>query len=151
MLFSHALRDKKPWKFVLQDYNDIFRLVTVPNLFLTWYVNEHENADEITVTSELKEQFLTTLHTLGIEIQLIIGAWGPQLTVLSPCWINWWELFVNVRFGVILRGNILTSISSTIYVCSCVMRAGKCARSVEEGLFWSWWWSYGISRRTSKA
>ena len=66
---------------MLQDYNDIFKFVTVPNLFLTWYILEHPNADEMDVTEDLKQQFLSTLKEIGIEIFLIIGAWSPQLSV----------------------------------------------------------------------
>jgi hypothetical protein len=85
MLFSLALKERKPWKFVLQDYNDIFGLVTVPNLFLTWYIVEHGPSDnEIDVTSELKQHFLSALNDIGIEIQLIQGAWSPELTVFYP-------------------------------------------------------------------
>jgi hypothetical protein len=83
MLFSRALRDKRSSKFALQDYNDIFSLVTVPNLFLTWYVIHHESesTDEITVTPELKEEFLVTLRELGIEFQFVVGQWGESLIV----------------------------------------------------------------------
>ena len=66
---------------MLQDYNDIFKFVTVPNLFLTWYILHHPNADEMDVTEDLKQQFLSTLKEIGIEIYLIIGAWSPQLSV----------------------------------------------------------------------
>jgi hypothetical protein len=81
-LFQRALEERKPWRFVLQDYNDIFKFVTVPNLFLTWYVMEHgEGTDEMDVTEDLKRQFLKTLQDIGIEIQLIVGAWSSQLSV----------------------------------------------------------------------
>jgi len=67
---------------VLQDYNDIFALVTVPNLFLTWNVSEHgASSSEFDVTVELKDQFLETLHSLGIEFQFVVGAWGNSLIV----------------------------------------------------------------------
>jgi hypothetical protein len=82
-LFSHALKERKKWKFVLQDYNDIFYLVTVPNLFLTWYVLDHEGSDEIVVTTELKQQFLQKLEEIGIQFQFIVGPWGTRLTVRS--------------------------------------------------------------------
>src|SRR5579859_1334366 len=82
MLFSRALKDNKAWKFVLQDYNDIFSLVTVPNLFLTWYVSEHGTADhEINITQELKDEFLRAIHRLGIGFQFVVGAWGASLSV----------------------------------------------------------------------
>jgi protein-histidine N-methyltransferase len=85
MLFAHALRDKRSWKFVLQDYNDIFSLVTVPNLFLTWYAVRHtiDPSGEIEVTQQLKEQFLAEVGELGIEFRFIVGPWGISLTV-SP-------------------------------------------------------------------
>ena len=66
---------------MLQDYNNIFNLVTVPNLFLTWYVTEHELSDEVTVTPDLKSQFLTRLSDLGIEFEFLVGAWGDNLIV----------------------------------------------------------------------
>jgi protein-histidine N-methyltransferase len=81
LLFSRALRDGKRWKFVLQDYNDIFSLVTVPNLFLTWYVSEYEASDEIIVYQELKEQFMKKISALGIQFEFIVGAWGDSLIV----------------------------------------------------------------------
>lgn len=74
-----------PWKFVLQDYNDIFKLVTVPNLFLTWYVSEHEISDEMVVTAELKQQFLAKLLEVGIQFEFIVGAWGNSLIVSTNC------------------------------------------------------------------
>jgi hypothetical protein len=85
MLFSCALRDRRAWKFVLQDYNDIFSLVTVPNLFLTWYCWHHGNdsSGEVVVTPELKEQFVTSIHQLGIEFHFVIGPWGDSL-IVSP-------------------------------------------------------------------
>jgi len=82
-LFSQALRERKSWKFVLQDYNDIFSLVTVPNLFLTWYTSEYEKSDETVVTPELKEQFLSKLREIGIQFKFVVGAWGNQLIVRS--------------------------------------------------------------------
>jgi hypothetical protein len=66
---------------VLQDYNDIFRLVTVPNLFLTWYVSEHEVSDEMVVTTDLKQQFLSKLSSADIQFEFVVGAWGDSLIV----------------------------------------------------------------------
>jgi len=43
---------------------------------------EHgEGTDEMDVTEDLKRQFLKTLQDIGIEIQLIVGAWSSQLSV----------------------------------------------------------------------
>ena len=82
MMFSKALKERRPWNFVLQDYNDIFNLVTVPNLFLTWYVACHsEAADEMTATDTLKQQFVSTLKEIGIEFKFLVGAWGSPLLV----------------------------------------------------------------------
>ena len=95
MMFSKALKERRPWNFVLQDYNDIFNLVTVPNLFLTWYVAHHPEAtDEIKVTDTLKQQFLSTLKQIGIEFKFLVGAWGPSLLVL-PC--DRFKRFTNNR------------------------------------------------------
>jgi hypothetical protein len=84
MMFSKALNARRPWKFVLQDYNDIFNLVTVPNLFLTWYITQHPEGDEMSVTDSLKQQFLSTLKEIGIEFKFIVGAWCPLLLVTHP-------------------------------------------------------------------
>jgi len=83
-VFAHALKTQKSGKFVLQDYNDIFALSTVPNLFLTWYVAKHgiqEDASEIDVTEELKQNFLTDLKTLDIDFQFLVGSWATSLSV----------------------------------------------------------------------
>ena len=81
-LLLKALKDKKSCNFTLQDYNDIFGLVTLPNLFLTWYILEHgTSTTEFDVTPELKTQFMKTLNDVGIELQFIVGAWGPSLIV----------------------------------------------------------------------
>ena len=64
---------------MLQDYNNIFNLVTVPNLFLTWYVTEHELSDEVTITADLKSRFLAKLKDIGIEFEFLVGAWGERL------------------------------------------------------------------------
>jgi hypothetical protein len=53
----------------------------VPNLFLTWYVTEYDTSDEITITSDLKSQFLAKINELGIEFQFLVGAWGEKLIV----------------------------------------------------------------------
>jgi protein-histidine N-methyltransferase len=85
MLFSRALKQRKAWKFVLQDYNDIFSLVTLPNLFLTWYITHYPGtSDEFDVTPLLKQQFLQTLRDLQIQFSFVVGAWGPSLTVPAP-------------------------------------------------------------------
>jgi hypothetical protein len=98
---------------VLQDYNDIFKFVTVPNLFLTWYIMEYPNADEMDVTEDLKHQFLKTLKDIGIEIHLIIGAWSPQLSVsshfVSPFSLTkflYLGTSIDIRSSVIFRGDL---------------------------------------------
>lgn len=74
----------------MQDYNDIFGLVTVPNLFLTWYVSEHgaSISDEIDITPELKQKFLDKLHECGVQFEFIVGAWGIELTVRLVVLVN---------------------------------------------------------------
>lgn len=85
---------------MLQDYNDIFSLVTLPNLFLTWYISRHGTSDtEFEVNSDLKFQFLSTLNALGIEISFIVGAWGPSL-IVRPSYIfkltrNLYQLMIS--------------------------------------------------------
>jgi protein-histidine N-methyltransferase len=82
-MFKMALQERRRWKFTLQDYNDIFGLVTVPNLFLTWYVMENKTEDtEFEVTESLKLRFLQALEDIGIEFEFIVGPWGDRLVVL---------------------------------------------------------------------
>ena len=84
LVFAHALKTTRAAQFVLQDYNDIFALSTVPNLFLTWYVTKHgtqEDLNEIEVTQDLKQNFVTDLKTLDIDFQFLVGSWGTSLIV----------------------------------------------------------------------
>ncbi|KAF5318610.1 hypothetical protein D9619_010777 [Psilocybe cf. subviscida] len=79
----------------LQDYNaSVLRLVTLPNILLTWYTSIHADpyryttndsevaptvgpkvAGELPITPELKEAFLASLESLNISLHFFSGSW----------------------------------------------------------------------------
>lgn len=89
--------------FTFADYNtSVLRLVTLPNLLLTWnHVTSSQNApatsdppedhqdsssqhqeDELEITPELVESFEHDLRQRGITIDFISGAWSPAFVDL---------------------------------------------------------------------
>ncbi|KAJ5747275.1 uncharacterized protein N7511_008971 [Penicillium nucicola] len=85
--------DKKHFTFA--DYNsDVLRLVTLPNLLLTWQNSRSQTAvsstsstapdqeEELDITPELIEEFKTDLVNRGISVDLISGAWSPEFVDL---------------------------------------------------------------------
>jgi protein-histidine N-methyltransferase len=102
LLFQYALREKLGLYFTLTDYNaDVLRLVTVPNLLLTWcstlsaeqsaklfpesgnpLLSEEVHAD-LYLTPALLSAFRSSLADMGIVPTLISGSWTPIPTLLS--------------------------------------------------------------------
>ncbi|KAJ6109696.1 hypothetical protein N7486_001931 [Penicillium sp. IBT 16267x] len=78
--------------FTCADYNDaVLRLVTLPNLLLTWHhirqqsnvVPDQEPApvqqeEELDITPELIDEFKNDLTRRGIVLNFISGAWSPE-------------------------------------------------------------------------
>ncbi|KAJ5247004.1 hypothetical protein N7468_001987 [Penicillium chermesinum] len=75
------------------DYNDsVLRLVTLPNIILTWYgsrtwptaqvsmegATQDQSEQELDITSELISEFKADLARRGITINFISGAWSPE-------------------------------------------------------------------------
>lgn len=122
-LFAQLLLRNEPGsktrrtQFTFADYNaTVLRLVTLPNLLLTW--NEivsrqgtpadapsaaEEEDEELDITPELLESFENDLSTRGIKVAFISGAWSPA--------------FVNLALGEEGEGNRRTLVmaSETIY------------------------------------
>jgi hypothetical protein len=77
-------------KLVLADYNEsVLRLLTAPNMFLTWWSVIHgatndgtKLAGEIDVAPELIKEFEANLSQRGIELLFVSGAWSPQFVRL---------------------------------------------------------------------
>lgn len=80
--------------FTFADYNsDVLRLVTLPNLFLTWY-NSHSRTTisttattsaeerELDITPELVEEFKSDIAQRGISVEFVSGAWSPEFVDL---------------------------------------------------------------------
>lgn len=83
--------------FTFADYNDsVLRLVTLPNIILTWYNNRTQSAapemaadgsepqaeEELDITPELISEFKADLTQRGITIQFISGTWSPEFVDL---------------------------------------------------------------------
>lgn len=105
-LFAHILSqtelvDEAPRRkthFTFADYNDaVLRLVTLPNLLLTWHnsrpqtvvepvVSEEaprrEQDEELDITPELVDEFKNDLVRRGISIDFISGGWSPEFVDL---------------------------------------------------------------------
>jgi protein-histidine N-methyltransferase len=96
-----------PFRFTLADYNStVLRMVTLPNLLLTWWLNtrrrtttttsqgddnggdgsteEAQKTDEgeLDIDSDLINAFLTDLAIRGITIEFISGGWSPRFVDL---------------------------------------------------------------------
>jgi len=91
VLFQHALVNEFAVNFVLADFNaEVLRLVTLPNLLLTYArfaATENliaDDAGELDVTPALIEGFLRTLHRAQVSITLLSGPWGARLLDLIP-------------------------------------------------------------------
>ena len=103
LLFRLAIKNKFEMHFTLTDYNlDVLRLVTVPNLLLTWVSTldeeqsnllfpeggnplldfETQNAD-IYLTPALLSAFTAALSTGRTTISLLSGSWAPIPTLLQ--------------------------------------------------------------------
>lgn len=115
---TESLGDATPERkahFTFADYNDaVLRLVTLPNLLLTWWNSrsqaiadtsngESVEEEELDITPELLEHFKTDLTRRGISIDFISGAWSPE--------------FVDLVFSSRSNGGYKTLImaSETIY------------------------------------
>ncbi|KAJ5491514.1 hypothetical protein N7539_003081 [Penicillium diatomitis] len=80
--------------FTFADYNDaVLRLVTLPNLLLTWQSSRSQSTvnaeftqassrpdqeEELDITPELIDEFKNDLARRGISIDLISGGWSPE-------------------------------------------------------------------------
>lgn len=102
LLFQHALQNNLGIYFTLTDYNiDVLRLVTLPNLLLTWIstlsdaqsrhlfpesgnplVSEEENG-ELYLTPEILAAFKQNLKSIGITLTLLSGSWTPTQSFID--------------------------------------------------------------------
>ncbi|KXT17253.1 hypothetical protein AC579_5800 [Pseudocercospora musae] len=94
VLFRHALINAvSGLTFTLADYNEeVLRLITLPNLFLTWaaVTNLLDHSDtgsregDFEVTPELVQRFQADLQSNGITLNFISGPWSAELAELIP-------------------------------------------------------------------
>lgn len=94
-LFQEALKSASAggeggYTFHLADYNySVLRLVTLPNLFLSWVLScrpellltAPANGD-VEVSEELKGEFVEGLRGRGISLGFVSGAWGGEMVSL---------------------------------------------------------------------
>lgn len=97
-----ASTEQQKTHFTFADYNAVvLRLVTLPNLLLTWNQHrekqsastdapypeqqeqEEEEEEELDVTPELLEEFQQDLAKRGITIDFVSGAWSPAFVDLA--------------------------------------------------------------------
>lgn len=123
ILFAQALSRPEPATsrihFTLADYNSaVLRLVTLPNLILTWnqlvkdrslsssegaISDEQPDEEELDITPELVESFQRDLAARNITLEFISGAWSPAFVDL---------VFSSYGEG---KGKTLILASETIY------------------------------------
>ncbi|KAF2402003.1 hypothetical protein EJ06DRAFT_508273 [Trichodelitschia bisporula] len=100
VLFHYALTESLPIYFTLTDYNaSVLRLVTLPNLLLTWASTLpataspfsaddpnpllSEEQGDLNVTPELKAAFVSALTGQGLTLSFVAGSWSPAKPFLS--------------------------------------------------------------------
>ncbi|OQO01883.1 hypothetical protein B0A48_12356 [Cryoendolithus antarcticus] len=93
VLFQHALQNSIPLTFTLQDYNaSVLRLVTLPNLLLTWAaytskpildLTSHPQGD-LDLTPSVLSAFHSDLTTLQIDLKCLSGSWSLNLAKMIP-------------------------------------------------------------------
>lgn len=96
VLFRHALLNALSLTFVLQDYNDaVLRLVTLPNLLLTWAANtengnfptpslDESSHGDLEISESLLQRFAADMKSRSINLIFLSGSWCPQLAALIP-------------------------------------------------------------------
>ncbi|KAK7550575.1 hypothetical protein IWX49DRAFT_534807 [Phyllosticta citricarpa] len=105
ILFHYALTQSLPLYFTLADYNaSVLRLVTLPNLILTWastldsskptaapfsedspnpFHDSEEDHGDLYITPELTSAFLGALSACPLTLSFISGSWAPADTFLD--------------------------------------------------------------------
>jgi protein-histidine N-methyltransferase len=99
-LFARLLSQAGPGQsqrktfFTFADYNsDVLRLVTLPNLLLTWHnarsqttvaanTTAPDQDEELDITPELVQEFINDLAQRGIFVEFISGAWSTEFVEL---------------------------------------------------------------------
>ncbi|KAF2234325.1 hypothetical protein EV356DRAFT_157733 [Viridothelium virens] len=94
ILFQYAIESGLSLYFTLADYNAaVLRLVTLPNLLLTWAKTSSSgirdplvssSEGDLEITPGLVTSFKSFLAESGITLSLISGAWSPPLVDLIP-------------------------------------------------------------------
>ncbi|KAK8228962.1 hypothetical protein HDK77DRAFT_286112 [Phyllosticta capitalensis] len=105
ILFHYALTQSLPLYFTLADYNaSVLRLVTLPNLILTWastldssnptaapfsedspnpFHDSEESHGDLYITPELTSAFLEALSACPLTLSFISGSWAPADAFLN--------------------------------------------------------------------
>ena len=96
VLFQHALQNAIPLTFVLADYNDtVLRLVTLPNILLTWAANtkyddiaipnpDSSSKGELELSESVIQRFIAELKCKNINFVFLSGSWSPSLASSIP-------------------------------------------------------------------
>lgn len=94
VLFQHCLRNDMAMRFSLADFNaEVLRLVTLPNILLTWAAFSSpallpdlgaNSKGEIELIPELLQRFATEMRTRSLDLHFLSGPWCPTLAKLIP-------------------------------------------------------------------
>lgn len=111
----------------LADYNPgVLRLVTLPNLLLSWAKVQQrglwEPEGELEIDSKLIEEFLTSLKSVHIEISFFSGAWSPEFV----------QLVVDTMNGT--SGQLTIVAAETIYSPAALKSFGETLMSLLESM-----------------
>lgn len=90
VLFQHALQNDMSLAFTLQDYNDtVLRLVTLPNLLLTWaayqptpLIDVSQPHGDLEISPETLQAFQSSLAASNITLKFLSGSWSPDMAPL---------------------------------------------------------------------
>ncbi|EDO18279.1 hypothetical protein Kpol_1039p28 [Vanderwaltozyma polyspora DSM 70294] len=133
-IFEMALKSNRtdPLTLVLSDYNNsVLRLVTIPNLIITWaksVLNEEqwktlqtssdENIpvydDELLFTQELLEAFVKDLQQRNIYLKFMSGSWSRKFSGMLKANINPSKGFLILTSETIYQPENLPVISETV-------------------------------------
>lgn len=89
-LFQRALlHDYRNIRFTLADYNvDVLRLVTLPNLLLSWMMicrGPWALESDVEITHEVLEEFMMDMERKELTVDAISGPWGEEfMNLASP-------------------------------------------------------------------
>lgn len=133
-IFSRYLKEqsKSGCKFILSDYNNsVLRLVTIPNLIITWaktilsdeqWIQLQQSGnedipirtDELLLTAGFLEAFYQDIKERNISIDVISGTWGRCFSNLIPARLDTGKEILIISSETIYQPENLPVVAETI-------------------------------------